>query len=669
MNRRKFIKGMGKASLAAPLMVNGIPMQALGKASFLSNFSCEDINDRAVVIIQLGGGNDGLNTLIPLDQYSLYRNLRPNVGIKDVGSRKYVQLDSTLPQSQQLAVQPDFLAMKNLYDQGKVNLIMDVCYPNPNKSHFKSTDIWWSGKDGTTANETGSGWIGRYLDKRFPDFPTAYPNPDMEDPFGLQMGNNTTSLGFFRDSGIPVGIPLGNDPNEFFEQVSNTGGTLPSALGNSHYAKELNFINNMEISANSYASRLASVYAAGANSVTYPTNYHSSTPGVSKNRLAPQLQTIARLISGGAKTKVFFAYLGGFDNHGGQVTSSDPSYGVHATLLYHLSEAIQAFQNDLEGLGIDDKVLTLTFSEFGRTVTQNGSHGTDHGTSAPMMLIGKGIKPGVTGNNPDLSNITNNNFNTFQHDYRSVFTTVLQDWLGANTNSLTAAELDTFEQNKLPLINSNYIDPISNQSVDFIADPLCDEAVSFPVEFLGFDVSLNENWEALCQWSTASEKDNSGFIVERSLDGIAFKHIGQVPGAGNSSEVNHYSFVDQQPMDGRSYYRVKQVDFDGSSSFTEIKSIILDSARAQLSCKFYPNPVQDQLHIQCNSNAEVGPAKLRFSKLNGATLELQDVYINAGENQFSLSVSKYSPGIYFVEIFSYTQGASVKHVWERIVKE
>lgn len=669
MNRRKFIKGMGKASLAAPLMVNGIPMNALGKSSFLTNFSCEDINDRAVVIIQLGGGNDGLNTLIPLDQYGLYRNLRPNVGIKDVGSRKYTQLDSSLPSSQQIAVQPDFMGMKDLYDQGKVNFIMDVCYPNPNKSHFKSTDIWWSGKDGTTATETGSGWIGRYLDKRYPNFPTAYPNSDIEDPFGLQMGNSTTALGFYRESGIPVGIPLGNDPNEFFEQVSNTGGTLPNALGNSHYAKELNFINNMEISANSYAARLASVYAAGSNTVTYPDSYYTSTPGLSQNKLAPQLQTIARLISGGSKTKVFFAYLGGFDNHGGQVIASDASYGVHATLLYHLSEAIKSFQEDLEGLGIDDKVLTLTFSEFGRTVTQNGSLGTDHGTSAPMILIGKGLTPGVTGTNPDLSNITNNNFNTFQHDYRSVFTTVLQDWLGANTSSLTAAELESFEQNKLPLINSNYIDPITNQSINFVADPLCDEAVSFPVEFLGFDVALNENWEAICQWSTASEKNNSGFVVERSVDGLVFQNIGQVPGVGNSSEINQYSFVDPQPMDGRSYYRIKQIDFDGATSYTEIESIVLDSSRAQVSCKFFPNPVVDRLQVQCNASADIGPAKLRFSKLNGATLEMQDVYITAGDNQFNLEVSRYSTGIYFVEIFSYTQGAAVKHAWQRIVKK
>ncbi|MFK7921338.1 MAG: DUF1501 domain-containing protein [Bacteroidia bacterium] len=669
MNRRKFIKGVGKASLAAPLLVNGMPINVLGKSSFLSSFSCEEINDRAVVIIQLGGGNDGLNTLIPLDQYGLYRNVRPNVGIRDTGLRKYTQLDSTLPSSQQIGIQPDFMAMKGLYDEGKVNFIMDVCYPNPNKSHFKSTDIWWSGKDGTTASETGSGWVGRYLDKRYPNFPTAYPNTDIEDPFGIQMGTNTTTLGFFRDSGIPVGIPLGNNPIDFFDQVNTTGGTLPISAGSSHYAKELNFINNMELTANSYASRLATVYNQGSNSATYPDTYYAGTPGVTQNRLAPQLKTIARLLSGGSKTKVFLAYLGGFDHHGGQVTSSDPSKGVHATLLYHLSEAISAFQKDLQGLGLEDKILTLTFSEFGRTVPQNGSLGTDHGTSAPMMLIGKGIKPGVTGNNPNLSDTTNNNFNTFQHDYRSVFTTVLQDWLGANTNSLTAAELDTFEQNKLPLINDNYVDLATGKTLDFIADPACDTAVSFPVEFLGFDVNLTEDWEALCQWSTASEKDNQGFVVERSPDGNLFQPIGQVEAVGNSNEITQYSFIDSDPLDGRSYYRVKQIDLDGAFSYTEVESLVLDSNRAQVDCQFFPNPVVDRLQIKCNANTSIGTAKLRLSKMNGATLELKDVNISAGENLFSIQFGKYSPGIYFVEIFSYTQGAAVKHAWSRVVKQ
>ncbi|MEL6649535.1 MAG: DUF1501 domain-containing protein [Bacteroidota bacterium] len=490
MNRRNFIKGMGKASLAAPLVVNGMPVNVLGRTSFLNSFDCDDVNDRAVVIIQLGGGNDGLNTLIPLDQYALYRNLRPNVGIRDTGARKYTQLDSSLPLNQQLGIQPDFMAMKNLYDQGKVNFVMDVCYPNPNKSHFKSTDIWWSGKDGTTADETGAGWVGQYLDKRFPNYPAVYPNTDMEDPFGIQLGTNTTALGFYRETGIPVGLPLGSNPTEFFNQVNSTGGNISSTTGNSHYAKELDFINNMELNANSYAQRLANVYNQGANTVAYPDSYYTNTPGLAKNNLAPQLQTIARLLSGGSKTKIFFAYLGGFDNHGGQVISSDPSKGVHATLLYHLSEAIYAFQQDLQGLGLEDRVMTLTFSEFGRTVTQNGSLGTDHGTSAPMILIGKGVTPGVTGTNPDLSNITSNNFNTFQHDYRSVFATVLQDWLGANTSSLTAAQLENFEQQKLPLINSNFIDPNTGNSIDYIADPLCDNAVSFPVEFLGFVVFL-----------------------------------------------------------------------------------------------------------------------------------------------------------------------------------
>ncbi len=669
MNRRNFIKGVGTSSIAAPFLLNGIPMNVMANSFATNQFSCEEVNDRVLVVVQLGGGNDGLNTFIPLDQYAQYRNLRPNIGIRDTGTRKYTQLDAGLQFNQQVALQPDALALKDIYDDGKLNIIQDVCYPNPNKSHFKSTDIWWSGKDGNTAHQTGAGWIGQYLDKRFPDYPASYPNTDMPDPFGIQLGNHTTAMGFFRQNGIPVGIPIGGDPIYYMNLVANSGGTLPVTNNATHYEKEINFINNMELGANDYSVRLANAYNAGTNTVNYPETYYAWGGVFHNNTLAPQLKTVARLISGGLKTKIFFVSLSGFDNHAGQTSSSDPSQGTHAILMYHLTEALRAFQNDLRGLGIEDKVLSVTFSEFGRTVPENGSFGTDHGTAAPMMIMGKAVIPGIIGTNPDLNNLNDNNFASWQHDYRSVFTTLLQDWLGANTASLAASELDGWESQKLPIINDNFVDPTDGRTYNFVADPLCDDAVSFPVEFLGFNVTLNENWEAVCQWATATESDNEHFVVERSLDGVAFERVGQVDSKGDSTTTTQYSFVDTSPMEGRSYYRIKQVDLDGSFSFTEVETIVIDGNRAQVSCNFYPNPVVDTLNIKCNASAEIGSATIRVSKVDGATLEQKSVNIYAGENSFKVQMGRFSPGLYFVEIFSYTNGAAVQHSWSRIIKE
>ena len=289
-------------------------------------------------------------------------------------------------------------------------------------------------------------WVGRYLDDRFPNYPDAFPNPEMPDPLALSLGGNILPLSFHREVGLPMGIAMGKDVGNFSNLVAGVGGILPGAIPASQYGTELQYIMDVQKSMNVYASRLETVYNQGANSVAYPTHYHTS--GARSNELSGQLATIARLLSGGSKTKVFLAKINGFDNHSSLADTSAPHTGKHAVLLYNLSQAIKAFQDDLKALGLEDRVLTITFSEFGRQVRENGSHGTDHGTTAPMMLIGKGLNPGITGINPDLSSLQQNIFTEWQHDYRQVFTTVLQDWLGAGDQGLQAAQMESWLSEK-----------------------------------------------------------------------------------------------------------------------------------------------------------------------------------------------------------------------------
>ena len=658
---------MGTMSLA-PLALSGIPVNLLANSTLANSFSCDDVADRALVLIQLSGGNDGLNTLIPVDQYGLYKSYRPNVAISDSGARGYTNLDTTLDIADQVGIQPDFIAMKDLYDQGKVQFIQDVSYSDSNKSHFKGTDIWLAGKDGPTSTDTSSGWMGRYLDHRFPGYPSSYPNPDMPDPIGLQLGSTSLSLGFYRNAGLPIGMSLGVDPDDYLKLVNGAGGTLPGGISNTHYGKELDFIKNIEINANVYAQRLADIYAMGANTVTYPDTYYEGGVTPYKNSLAPQLQVIAKLLSGGSKTKIFLCKHLGFDNHTNQVKGNDPSKGKHAVLLYHLAESIKAFQEDLKNLGLEDKVMIATFSEFGRTVKENGNLGTDHGNTAPMMIIGKGVKPGVTGTNPSLdpSNIDKNNFTSYQHDYRTIFTTLLQDWLGAGAASLTAAHMDSFSDQKLDLINSNYIDPNTGDSFDFVSDPICYATDSaFPVELLDFTAEVDSEIYVRCEWATASEKNNKGFTVQRSIDGFVFENLDDIAGKGDSQDIQQYDYLDRKPLAGKSFYRLKQVDFDGSFTYSEIRSVVFDPTNTKVTCEFYPNPVQDSLKVTCHSGT-AHEAYVRLTQLNGATLYKERVSLHTGENQFRIPVSHLNTGVYFVDVYTTKDGYQVRHGWGKI---
>ena len=451
MKRRGFIKKLSLTG-AAPFMLNGIPMTVLGQGTLKTLAASGADNDKVLVLIQLHGGNDGLNTLIPIDQYSNYINLRPNIAISDNGSRSYIGLDNTLNVQEQIGIHPDMVGVKELYDEGKVAIVQAVGYENINQSHFRSRDIWWMG--GGFDDEYSSGWAGRYLDYCYPGYPDNYPSAEMPDPLGLEIGNNV-SLMFHRETGIPAAIAAQN-PDQFYNLITSVGGLPPESVADTHYGQELQWIMDIEEKSNQYAGRLRDVFEKGSNSpnITYPEKYPFDAGNrFSSNGLAGQLRLVARLLSGGSKTKIFLTRIGGFDTHASQVVAGEPSMGSHAALLYHVSSAVKAFQDDLKLLGLEDRVATMTFSEFGRRAASNGSYGTDHGTSAPMFVFGKGVKPGIYGNNPDLSNLSRGNLRN-QFDYRQIFAAVLQDWMGASDEALVQTRFDQYAANKVDVFGS-----------------------------------------------------------------------------------------------------------------------------------------------------------------------------------------------------------------------
>lgn len=434
-SRRDFLKKIPFAA-SIPFTIGGISMKSMEENAFVRMARASAGNDRVLIILQMHGGNDGLNALIPVDAYDLYYSRRPNIAIPAKNqSRGYIPLDSRLPSDAQIGLHPDMLDMKALYDMGRVTLVQGVSYQHNNGSHFRGRDIWFMG--GSADEYLQSGWVGRYLQKEVApkQYPQDFPNPDMKDPLAIEMGNDV-SLIFHQEGNIPTSIAI-NDPEAFKQLIDDLEGFIdedvdprglpPQYLAGSPYYKELDWILSLEDKSKDYAQILFERYTAGgASGTTYPETYPLNAPkGSLRNPLSGQLRLIARLLAGGCKTKVFLVKIGGFDTHAEQVESYNPTMGAHAALLYHISSAMKSFQADLRARGLEDRVLTVSTSEFGRRIHSNGSFGTDHGTGGPIFIFGKGVQPGVVGKVPDL---TKNNVE-MQYDYRLIYGNIMRDWM------------------------------------------------------------------------------------------------------------------------------------------------------------------------------------------------------------------------------------------------
>lgn len=444
MKRRNFLK-LSTPMVMAPVVLQGSIAKPFMSASLNRMFNCEEVNDRVLVVVQLKGGNDGLNCVIPTNQYDIYKNFRPAIGTE---LNKIISLDNSLSNPDHVSLHPNLVSFKELYEKNSLAVIQAVGYENSNKSHFKGTDLWLSGGDSNPANYNyGSGWMGRYLDASYPGL-AGEPTVDFPDPLGIQLGSKQQFLGFHTEHQHEAGINLsGQDPAGFYSLISELGGIPPSSIPVSDYGQNLEYIIDIEQSTNKYSSRVSEVFNKGINMATYP-----------DFDLANQLKTVARMISGGSKTKVYVVTLGGFDTHDNQADGSTPTDGTHATLLNHLSSSILAFQNDLEMMQLDNRVAGVTFSEFGRRPKENGSKGTDHGTVAPMFLFGTPVKSGVYGTNADLSLVgEGNDIIGMQHDYRNIFTALLQDWLGASDRVLEETYFEDFIGSKTAVIEQNYV--------------------------------------------------------------------------------------------------------------------------------------------------------------------------------------------------------------------
>lgn len=444
MDRRNFLKMITLAGIGAPFMLNGMPSRLMNQ--FLDfNVNCDPINDRVLVILRLAGANDGLNTVVPISQYDTYANLRPNIKINNSGAGAFISLDSTVSQSKQVGLHPSMNGFKSLYDAGKLTLLNGVGYPNPNYSHFRSENLMFAGKDGSNNQDLLSGIFGRYLGSLYPGL-SGNPTTQSPDPLAIQMGNLNPCLFYEHLVEKNVEYNISGFQSSLFNNLFNT--VIPTQ---SEYNDLLTYIKGVASSMDGYYNRVMQVFNAGNNSsISYP----SST-------LGKQLKTVARLIKGGSKTKIFQVNLSGFDTHVNQIQSGSTQLGTHANLLSDVSNSIAAFQADINALGIGNRILTVSFSEFGRQVRENSSLGTDHGDLAPFFIIGNNLNAGIMGDHPLFTNSTSYYYNQNQRrfDYRQIFASLLQDWLGADSGLITATELQDFvtPTTKLDLITSSQV--------------------------------------------------------------------------------------------------------------------------------------------------------------------------------------------------------------------
>jgi len=450
MKRRDFIR------LSATASALGLLPSEVGAAMKLANTSLDcDVSNRKLVLIELKGGNDGLNTIIPFDNYGYYKEtLRPNIHIPVTNYSNLAVDASLMGTNQDLVFNPALLTgtnagFKGLYQDGMLRVLQSVGYPAANKSHFASIDLWATGNDGNSwENGKDSGWLGRFMETAYVDLmPSNYP-------MGIQLGTSSTWLGFHaeHEHGMALNIEGQNSEN-FYTVLSGLAGQAPTNIPeNTHYGEELKYIVDTDAFANTYANSIQTAYTNGSNF-----NNASNYP---ETDLADQLKTVARLMRGGIDTKIYMVTIRGFDTHNLQNQADNDIQGKHTELLKELSGAVSAFMEDVNSDSLGDDVVGLTFSEFGRKAKQNGNLGTDHGEIAPIFIFGKPVQSGVSGVNVDLSEATADNnwqLKTVQHDYRQVFATLMQDFLGTNDAVVDNAFFDhnntqSFTENKLPEI-------------------------------------------------------------------------------------------------------------------------------------------------------------------------------------------------------------------------
>lgn len=396
-SRRTFLRQLGIAG-GMSMVLSKVPLFA-GALSPLAHALAGTEGDRILVLIRLQGGNDGLNTIIPVFDYGAYQTYRPTLALP---RQQLIRL------TDEMSMAPGLQAVQRLWQGDQMRVVNNVGYMDQNLSHFRSSDIWAAAVDADEPAD--SGWLGRLLEQQYPDYLESPPPA----PPAIQLGS-AGNLTFTNSDDINLSLSVA-DPAQLYE-IAQTGALYETAnLPDCYYGEQMGYLRTIANATFRYAGIIADAFDRGVNSAEYPRG------------LGEQLALVARLIRGGLGTRFYLVTLDGFDTHANQTER-------HPALMRELAESVSAFYTDLTAGGLADRVLTMTNSEFGRRLEQNASGGTDHGAAAPLMMFGPGLNgSGLVGPLPDLRNLDDVGNLRQQVDFRQIYATVLEYWLCLNTN-------------------------------------------------------------------------------------------------------------------------------------------------------------------------------------------------------------------------------------------
>ena len=410
-SRRIFIRqGVMLASFAATLphfiQESALGMLAPDGAATGSRPGVPD--ERILVIVQLSGGNDGLNTVIPYGDRE-YHAARPSLSLGEPGKAKNGGAALELDRDRGIGLHPNLTGLKELHDDGRLAVVAGVGYPNPNRSHFASMDIWQSGRP----EGKGTGWLGRYVDATCNGNPAADVAVSVGRTAPLAMLGRTSRPIAFESADLFrwLGADAGGQMEDEYQRMVRAGELRDVAAGSQE-----SFLMRTALDAQVTSDRIRAAVKK-APLARYP-----------GSAVAKQLQTVAAMIRDGMKTRVYYVSMGGFDTHANQPNS-------HGNLMRQLGDAMLAFQNDLKAQGNDGRVMTMCFSEFGRRVRQNASNGTDHGTAGPVFVVGPNVNPGLQGKYPSLTDLDGGDLK-FTTDFRGVYQELLGKWMKAPTREV-----------------------------------------------------------------------------------------------------------------------------------------------------------------------------------------------------------------------------------------
>jgi uncharacterized protein (DUF1501 family) len=393
---RQFAQSIGRIPTLNPLSFGP---KIIDMASLLSPEQVDNLKNRTLVVVQLSGGNDGLNTLVPYTQQNYY-SARPTLALS---KSDVLQLNGAV------ALHPNMTALQSLYNANHVAIVQGAGYPNPNRSHYESMTIWQTASPDETMQ---TGWLGRYLDNaRSVDSSISAVNIDaLLSPAVIGQKERAMAIESLQSFKIAAakGQSLSSD--------ETTMKALDAIQCNS--CREYNNLVTAMMDAGLDAMTASDIVQQAASNYQTSINYP-------KNDFSNRLKLAAQIVSSSLKPTIVYLQIGGFDTHASQKNTQ-------ATLLKTVSDGIAAFYQDMESKDKVDETLIMTFSEFGRRVKENGSQGTDHGTAEPMFLIGGRVNGGLYGQYPDLSNLDSNGDLIHTVDFRQVYASVLQDWLGTD---------------------------------------------------------------------------------------------------------------------------------------------------------------------------------------------------------------------------------------------